>query len=80
MSLIEKHEDDMARNVTLTSFLGKIQDSKDLPAIRNYITAASKALAMCSAGEKRSDGTGDDVRMFPVVVGSPGQSPRLVDL
>lgn len=52
MDMIEKHEDSQARNAALCTFLSKIQDSSDLPVIRNHIISASKALAMCSAGEQ----------------------------
>ena len=49
VDMIEKHEDNAARNGALCGFLEKIHDSTDIAAIRRHIVSASKALALCSA-------------------------------
>lgn len=48
MATIEKHEDDLARNVALVDFLNKINDSSDLHEISRHIVRASKALGQCA--------------------------------
>ena len=48
VAMIEKHEDNFRRNAALSTFLEKIQDSTDLPAVGRQIVNAGKKLGFCS--------------------------------
>lgn len=48
VAMIEKHENNIRRNAVLSTFLEKIQDSTDLPAVARQIVNAAKKIGFCA--------------------------------